>query len=197
MGWQVMALKSGYMSSLSVPPNTVQGARFFLDSVQKSDGEEYYYVLEELDANTGELKKLHVGTATTAIGLLCRMYLGWEHDNEVLKRGVQRLAKQGPSEMDAYYNYYASQVLFQYTSGKGELWKKWNERMRDMLIMSQSKEGHEKGSWTFDLEKHHNGSGGRLYCTAMASMTLEIYYRYLPVYKTESKREEEGAKKKE
>jgi hypothetical protein len=214
MGWQVMALKSGYMASLSVPPRTVQGARFFLDSAQKSGGEEYNYSVEVndprgmrvklpgmvLDKKTGRLieKKPGGGKGTSAIGLLCRMYLGWEHDNEVLKRGVLRLAKQGPSEGDAYYNYYASQVLFQYTSGKGELWKNWNEEMRHMLVMSQSKEGHEKGSWSFDLGKHHNERGGRLYCTALASMTLEVYYRYLPVYKTAEEREGggEGEKKK-
>jgi len=202
MGWQVMALKSGYMADLSVSPNTVQGARFFLDSAQKSEGAEYAYVVElndprgmrvklpgmVLDKKLGKLiPKLPGGSkATSAIGLLCRMYLGWEHDNEMLKQGVLRLAKQGPAVGDAYYNYYASQVLFQYTSGKGELWKKWNEKMRSMLVSSQSKEGHEKGSWAFDLEKHHNKVGGRLYCTALASMTLEVYYRYLPVYKTKS-----------
>jgi len=212
MGWQVMALKSGYMASLSVPPQTVQGARYFLDTAQKSGGQEYIYTVEVndprgmrvrlpgmvLDKKTGQLKekKPGGGKGTSAIGLLCRMYLGWQHDNEVLKRGVLRLAKQGPSEGDMYYNYYASQVLFQFTSGKGELWRKWNEKMRSMLVMSQSKEGHEKGSWSFDLGKHHNRNGGRLYCTALASMTLEVYYRYLPVYKTESEREAVTAKKK-
>jgi len=210
MGWQVMALKSGYMASLSVLPNTVEGARFFLDSAQKSDGAEYYYAVElndprgmrvklpgmVFDKKTGKLKpkRLGGGKGTSAIGLLCRMYLGWEHDNEVLKRGVLRLAKQGPAVGDAYFDYYASQVLFQYTSGKGELWKKWNEKMRTMLVTSQSKEGHEKGSWSFDPDKHHNAPGGRLYCTALSAMTLEVYYRYLPVYKTKS--EVAGKKKK-
>jgi len=198
MGWQVMALKSGYMASLSVPPNVVEGARFFLDSAQKSGGAEYYYAVEEsdgrggivklpgmvFDKKTGKVKekKPHGSAATSAIGLLCRMYLGWEHDNEVLKRGVLRLAESGPSKDNPYFNYYGSQVLFQYTSGKGELWGKWNGKMRDMLIQSQSKEGHEKGSWSFGGGT--NEKGGRLYCTAMTAMTLEIYYRYLPVYKT-------------
>jgi len=209
MGWQVMALKSGYMASLSVPPNTIEGARFFLDSAKKSGGEEYYYAIEDGDGRGGIVKlpgmvfdkksgkmiekKPHGSVATSAIGLLCRMYLGWEHDNEVLKRGVLRLAKSGPSKDNPYYNYYASQVVFQYTSGKGELWKKWNGKMRDMLVASQSQEGHEKGSWFFK-KGHANEKGGRLYCTAMTAMTLEVYYRYLPVYKTKTEREGTGAK---
>ena len=35
--------------------------------------------------------------------------------------------------------------------------------------------------------KHtHADRGGRLYCTAMAAMILEVYYRYLPIYREQS-----------
>ena len=33
-----------------------------------------------------------------------------------------------------YYNYYATQVLHHYD---GELWTKWNAKMRDYLVNSQ------------------------------------------------------------
>jgi hypothetical protein len=177
MGWQIMALKSGHMTSLSVPPLVIQKANRFLDGKQVDGGEGYCY---------GEDKQYDYKPSTSAIGLLCRMYLGWPHDHPVLKRGVERLARHGPSTNNAYYNYYATQVQFQYTSGEGDLWKKWNESLRDMLIESQATTGHETGSWSFDREGSHSKKGGRLYCTAMASMTLEVYYRYLPIYKAKS-----------
>jgi hypothetical protein len=52
--------------------------------------------------------------------------------------------------------------------------------MRDYLVKSQATDGHEAGSWYFD--ESHASHGGRLYTTAMATMTLEVYYRYMPLY---------------
>jgi hypothetical protein len=54
--------------------------------------------------------------------------------------------------------------------------------MRDYLIETQSKSGHEAGSWYFDGTDLGSLAGGRLYCTAMATMILEVYYRHLPLY---------------
>ena len=45
--------------------------------------------------------------------------------------------------------------------------------------------GHERGSWYFGGDPH-NEQGGRLYCTAMCAMTLEVYYRHLPIYRKDS-----------
>ena len=94
------------------------------------------------------------------------------------------LSQQGPSPTDCYYNYYAAQVLFQHTGGKGPVWTKWNEKLRDQLIKTQSKKDHEKGSWY--VRGGHSGGGGRLYVTAMSTMTLEVYYRHMPIYKAEA-----------
>jgi hypothetical protein len=69
--------------------------------------------------------------ATTAVGLLCRMYLGWKHDTPALERGVEFMARQGPSENDMYYNYYATQVMRHFG---GDVWKMWNERMRELMV---------------------------------------------------------------
>ena len=61
--------------------------------------------------------------------------------------------------------------------------EKWNSFMRDYLVQSQSQQGSELGSWM--LDGSHDESG-RLYCTAMAAMTLEVYYRYASIYSKES-----------
>jgi hypothetical protein len=79
-----------------------------------------------------------------------------------------------------YFNYYASQVLHHIG---GPNWEKWNPRMREYLIRTQATDGHEMGSWYF--AESHSTPGGRLYTTAMATMTLEVYYRYMPMYKEE------------
>jgi hypothetical protein len=60
--------------------------------------------------------------------------------------------------------------------------------MRDGLIKAQVTEGHAAGSWF--SPKGHNVKGGRLYCTAMSAMILEVYYRHLPLYSEKSSDEE-------
>ena len=77
-----------------------------------------------------------------------------------------------------YFNYYASQALF-HTGGSG--WERWNPRMREYLISLQATEGHEAGSWYID--ENWSDRGGRLYTTALAILTLEVYYRYMPMYR--------------
>jgi len=167
VGWQLMALKSGHMAYLNVPPGTVAGAIKFLDSVQADSGSQYGY--------TGP----GAGQATTAVGLLSRMYLGWKKDNPALQRGVERMSASGVSKGNMYYNYYATQIM---RHVEGDAWKKWNEGMRDWLVDSQAKTGHEKGSWFMKGGDHGADSGGRLYCTSIATMMLEVYYRHMPIY---------------
>ena len=171
VGWQVMALKSGHMAYLHVPPMVAQKASYFLDSVQTNDGATYGY--------TGPGQ----GRATTAVGLLCRMYLGWEQGNPALENGIRILSKTGPSRNNFYYNYYATQAMYQYTNGNGEMWEKWNSKIRDQLVNSQARDGHQEGSWHFISGDHGCKVGGRLYCTAMAAMILEVYYRHMPIYR--------------
>jgi hypothetical protein len=137
----------------------------FLDSVSADNGAHYGY------------QKPERGETTTSIGLLCRMYLGWPRSHKALSRGVDFLAKTGPSPTNLYYNYYATQVLHHY---EGPHWERWNTRLRDHLVATQATQGHESGSWYFPDAK--TKSAGRLYNTAMAVMTLEVYYRHLPLY---------------
>ena len=93
-------------------------------------------------------------------------------------RGIGFLEKWGPSQNNMYYNYYATQVLYHW---QGPEWQSWNARMRDYLISTQAAKGHEAGSWHFP--DSYGDRGGRLYNTALAIMTLEVYYRYMPLYR--------------
>ncbi|WP_166829489.1 prenyltransferase/squalene oxidase repeat-containing protein [Thalassoroseus pseudoceratinae] len=177
VGWEIMALKSGHQAGLEVPRHAISGARKFLNSVAKNDGSQYSYT-------PGQGPK----ASTTAIGLLCRMYLGWDHEEEALGEGIRYLVETGPARNDMYYNYYATQSVIQYTNAEGELWNSWNRRMRDWLVKTQRKDGPEKGSW--NLADRHGSQGGRLYMTCLAVMTLEVYYRVLPIYKDDASQKE-------
>ena len=165
VGWQIMGLVSGRSAKLQVPPLVLSRANRFLDSVAANNGANYGY------------DKPGSKESTTAIGLLCRMYMGWDRNTPALKRGVEFLSKKKPSPNNMYYNYYATQVLHHYG---GDEWTKWNEVMREQLVKTQILKGHGTGSW--DLADPHGGAGGRLYMTCLATMTLEVYYRHLPLY---------------
>ncbi|MHB0954762.1 MAG: prenyltransferase/squalene oxidase repeat-containing protein [Pirellulaceae bacterium] len=165
VGWQLMALKSGHMGYLKVPRRTILGANKFLDFVQEENGAKYGYTVPG------------AGPATTAVGLLCRMYLGWKRDEPGLQAGAAYLHQLGPSD-NMYYNYYATQVLRHYG---GPYWDEWNDKLREDLIKAQDRKGHETGSWYFSRDPWAE-RGGRLYCTSMATMILEVYYRHLPIY---------------
>ena len=63
----------------------------------------------------------------------------------------------------------------------GESWEKWNPKIREYLLKLQSKTGRDKGAWP--QRPQHGHQGGLIYTTTMATLTLEVYYRYLPIYK--------------
>jgi hypothetical protein len=166
-GWQLMALKSGKMAGLTVSDDALYKITHFLHSVAAEDGSKYGYQNRE------------ARPATTATGLYSRMLTGWMRFHPSLAKGVAYLDQQGPSKDDMYFNYYATQVLNHYD---GPAWQRWNKKMRDRLVQEQARRGHESGSWYY--EHQHSVAGGRLYNTCMAIMTLEVYYRYMPLYGT-------------
>ena len=165
LGWQMMALVSAQTAGIPVPQATVARARAFLDYVQAEDGAQYGY-RDKTPKNS-----------MTAVAVLCRMYMGWDRKHPGMKLSVEHLSKAGPDRNNMYYNYYATQVMHHYG---GEEWKKWNDVMREQLVSSQVTTGHAAGSW--NLADPHGKTGGRLYMTCLATMTLEVYYRHLPLY---------------
>lgn len=168
VGWQVMALQSAKAGRVSVSTRVLRSVREFLRSASgDQDGSTYKYTPASPAATN----------AMTAVGLLCRMYLGWGRDHEPLQKGVQRLSAVGPSRSDMYYNYYATQVLHHWG---GEPWKKWNLALREQLVRTQVNDGPAAGSWA--PTDGHGRTGGQIYQTALSILTLEVYYRHLPIY---------------
>ena len=165
-GWHVMALHSATTIGLPVPPQATVGVTTLLNGLQGNYGAIYGYRRSAAEATP----------TRSSIGLLCRVYTGWERPQ--LQRGVEILAALGPSENDMYYNYYATLLLHHYG---GPLWDAWNRKLRDYLIRTQSRRGHETGSWSF-RPCHSNVMGGRHFDTCMACLILETYYRSKPAY---------------
>jgi len=167
--WQLAALKSASLAGMETPSPAIDGVRRFLDRVQTQKGAAYGY-------RTPAAKP-----CTSAIGLLCRMYTGWGTSQEPLLRGITNLAKPGPAPQAIYHNFYLSQALLQLDH---PVWPRWNAKNRDQIVAQQARFGHETGSWFF--ADPDTAPGGRLAHTALAVLTLEVYYRLLPIYGEEA-----------
>jgi hypothetical protein len=174
VGWQVMALKSAQMANLKVPPRTMKCAEDYLDGC-----------MNPRDGGYGYTGKGSTPT-TTAVGLLCRQYLqGWGPATPAMARGVDRWLKPNrPGKMsNMYYYYYATQVMH-HLGGKD--WQEWNASLRDILTRAQDlgttpRHEDQKGSWSPEGDTW-GSVGGRLMLTSLSVLTLEVYYRHLPLY---------------
>jgi hypothetical protein len=172
-GWVVMALKSAQMANLYVPDGTMKKAVRYIDSCCNTTTEGYGY--------TGPQ-----GSATmSAVGLLCRQYLqSWGSQNLRMIKGVEKNLETVPpgATKNIYYYYYATQVMHHFG---GDNWAKWNEKMRGVLLKTQDKTQQAgtdvKGSWS-PAGDAHQSAGGRLMITSLSILTLEVYYRHLPLY---------------
>jgi hypothetical protein len=180
-GWQIMALQSARMAGLEVPPEVLDRASQFLDLVHEEKGARYRYEPDPLKSFT---------PAMTAEGLLCRQYLGWPRDHPALRAGVKYLLEPenlpdwSSGRRNIYHWYYASQVLHNL---QGSDWETWNGVLREELVKAQVKGGGKVGgSWhpfqPAGAIDENSDKGGRLYVTCLCLLTLEIYYRHLPLY---------------
>jgi hypothetical protein len=124
----------------------------------------------------------------TAVGMLCSQYLGSGRNDPPMLEGMQYLLSNLPDNTllrNTYYWYYAT--LAMHNMG-GPEWDAWNRKMRRVLIESQVKGDRcDTGSWdpakpTLDVWAEQ---GGRLMVTTFNAMTLEVYYRYLPLFNTD------------
>ena len=121
----------------------------------------------------------------TAEALVCREFFGLSlvgAGNEAGDFLLTQLPGKGPSNF--YYWYYGTLAMFQL---QGDRWTKWNEAVTGALTRSQRGEGDAGGSW--DPDPLWGGYGGRVFSTALGTLCLEVYYRYLPLYGVTAGRE--------
>jgi hypothetical protein len=170
LGWQLMALKSAEHAGIAMPERTRDGMVRFLKSVSAGDH--------------GGLASYRPGERTsramTAEAMVCREFLELDHSENAAAEAGAYIIQELPSreKQNLYYWYYATLSLYQV---QGEHWEQWNEALQTALLKSQEVDGVASGSWNPDGDLW-GGYGGRVYSTAMATLCLEVYYRYLPLY---------------
>lgn len=168
-GWQLMALKSAGIAGVEFPTETRDLAIQFLKKAGRgpSGGLAAYRIGERIKPSM------------TAEALFSRQLLGMNRDNPAAAEAVAFLLQHPPrqSEQDLYYWYYGTLAMYHHG---GQPWRTWNAALRDNLVDTQRSRGHAAGSW--DPHAPWGDYGGRVFTTALSTLCLEVYYRFLPLY---------------
>ncbi|MEW6251835.1 MAG: carboxypeptidase regulatory-like domain-containing protein, partial [Planctomycetota bacterium] len=170
LGWQMMALKSANLAGLPVPAEAFAAAERWLARVEDPDRPGLYAY------RPGE----PASASMTAEALFVRQLLGAPRDDARTRNAIEFLAEHlpqwGPST-NTYYWYYATLAHFHHG---GAPWTRWNTALQRELLAHQATGGPAAGSWP--PEGEWAAVGGRVYQTALCTLMLEVYYRYLPLY---------------
>jgi hypothetical protein len=180
LGWQIMALASAERAGITIPDRSWNGVARFLRSVERG--------------NRGGLASYRpdspASTSMTAEALYCRLVLEEMNSTNLVEAAAAEATTQilatppSAERTNMYYWYYATLALHhrqQANDAAKAAWRTWNDAMTTALTKSQLTSGANAGSW--ESNTIWGGYGGRIYTTAMATMCLEVYYRYAPAPK--------------
>jgi hypothetical protein len=169
-GRVMLALKSAREAGIEVKQETIERLKKYFESC-------------ETGGMTGYTRGSGPSDSMTAVGMLTHLLLLKEPEHPLVASSSKHLASQadrygkqvknGNTEFYTLYN----GTLAMYQVG-GERWNQWNNAIRDGIVAAQKRgNGCERGSWDSNHTLGGN-SGGRIYSTALATLMLEVYYRY-------------------
>ena len=166
IGWQVMAMHSARRSGFTVPRGAFDAAAAWLDGVEsRSTKGRYSY-------SKGEA----ASAAMTAEAMFIRQLLGHGNGEARMQESAAFVLETPPRWADGaptHYWYYATLAMFQH---QGESWRAWTDLLVPELLKHQHQSGPRAGTW--DPKDEWSRLGGRIYQTAICTLSLEVYYRY-------------------
>ena len=170
LGWVVMGFTSAKRAGIPIPEEVFDAAREWLDIVS-SKRDRGLYAYQPGQKHT---------TAMTAEGLFSQQLLGRKRHETRMIQAAGFLVDNLPdwsTDANSYYLYYGTLAMYQH---QGEAWEQWNRAMTREILAHQITSGEAAGSW--DPTDRWSLIGGRIYQTALCTLSLEVYYRYLPLY---------------
>ena len=166
-GWQALALHSAEIAGIKIPQDTTARMHSFIESCAVESG-----------GGVAAYRPGHAPSTTmTAESLVARYVLGQTVPDRVVREAKYEISGQLPTvkQPNLYYWYYGTMAM--YFAG-GPEWEQWNDKVKSVLLSTQQHQGDNRGSWNPD--GLWAGYGGRVYSTALSTLILEVYYRYLP-----------------
>lgn len=180
-GWQIQALKSAYLAHLEEIEKEVEAS---LDRAMENMKRVYSKEFRTFGYRDNAKRDTLTGVGVFAMSM-------WKHrkspevkgGSEYLLDRADRTKEMDYSKMNIYSMYYNVQAMF---AVGGKDWREYNNWFQKSLSEAQN----EDGSWPMTgVGKGHGGGNPgadevqdyEVYRTAMCTMMLEVYYRYLPV----------------
>ena len=154
-----VALVAARNAGLRVPDNSIEGAlKFYTDCQDPRTGGIGY-----MPGSGGS------GMATTAIGVAVYAYARKTEQPTFTKafKTLKNAGEDGGGGYPFYFEYYASQALFQ---SDVKVWSGWNDKRVQRLTETQN----DDGSW--------DGNLGQPLSTSFGLLSIALSYRYLPIY---------------
>jgi hypothetical protein len=175
--WAIMALRAAQLANVAVKAKHLDDAERFLRLCAAGPGERF----ESRYAN-GPGREAEPGL--TAAALLARLSGEWSPERPDVLAGrdyvMQHLPPVEAAPLgDLFLYHFATRVLQQL---EGAEFDTWNALVREHLIRNQRTDGELAGSWAPQGMRDAD-QGGRLYATALSLLTLQTYYRHLPLFR--------------
>ncbi|MDC0050894.1 terpene cyclase/mutase family protein [Verrucomicrobia bacterium] len=164
-GWVIMALRSAEMAGVRVPAKNLGPAREFLNTVSAGQHKGFYGYKDSVPK-----------PSMTSVGMYCQQLYGSKPDEERQIDSAKFLATRMPAtaQKDYYYWYYGCLSMFLHG---GKQWQEWNAKMKPIFLKKQQANG------TWKPEGRRAKKEGTTITTAWATLSLTVYYRYLPMIK--------------
>lgn len=169
-GWVMLALKTAREAKIAVLPATVSRMMAFFERHHMGD-RTYYFTPNQPGTD-----------AMTGVGMMAVEFFQHKLDSPVVTGGAAYLADKADQrdgrgalpDGDYYLWYNCTMAMFQ---AGGDPWDRWNNAVRDLVTSLQVQgAGCDRGSWP--PADRWSSRGGRIYSTALAVLTLEVYYRF-------------------
>ena len=167
-GWNIQALKAAKLTGRKFTgiDKAMKKAREYISTASAPNGL-YRYRIKDTDKGRLSL---------TGVGVLCARMLGKPQANEDKSfKEILGYKPRGFRSADLYALYYHSQACFQVG---GKIWDEYNDGVQAMVIAGQEADG------SFPVGAGHMGGAvaqdGKIYCTCLCTLMMEVYYRYLP-----------------
>ena len=162
-GWHIQALKAMKHTGLDFK-NLTRCAKNSVEYVERMQGESGGFGYTGPPAGDAYAK-------LTGVGVLCLQMWDKESSKEV-RKGADHIVKLtklkwGTADCNLYAHYYEAQAMM---NRGGKDWQKYNTLMRDEVLKNQKPDGTWSGG----------GKYGAIYDTALCTLMLEVYYRFLP-----------------
>jgi hypothetical protein len=163
--WQIQALKAGKHTGLLKDSDLTKVSRRALDFIGSVQGPNGAVGYRNNPAQSPGL----TGGAMLAFQM-------WDKGNaKEVRKGMKYIMENtkfewGAPSSNLYYSYYNAQATM---NEGGNDWKKYNEMFREPLLKAQA----SNGSWSQTMQ---HGPINPHMATCLATLMLEVYYRFLP-----------------